>query len=131
VSKKDRARPFSKKHRRYWIPVTGGMLAIGLFNLAIGYCAYKPPETPQRIELHIPPPGTPADTSVHALPDGTTEQAIGNGDIPGAVMRSFTAQFPRTIPAHPMKRTKAGVTTYRLEAGSASATYAEDGEPAT
>jgi hypothetical protein len=131
VAKKDRARPFSKKHRRYWLPVTGGMLLIGLFNLAIGLCAYKPPETPQRIELHIPPPGTPADTTIHALPDGSTEQAIRNGEIPGAVMRAFSTQFPRTIPANPIRHTKSGITTYRLQAGSASATYAEDGGPAT
>ncbi len=37
---KDRARPFSKKHRRYWIPVTGGMILIGLINLAIGFYLY-------------------------------------------------------------------------------------------
>ena len=40
---KDRAAPFSRKHRRYWIPVTGGMLLIGAINVAIGYCSYDPP----------------------------------------------------------------------------------------
>ena len=30
---KDRAAPFSKKHRRTWIPVTGGMILIGVINL--------------------------------------------------------------------------------------------------
>lgn len=38
---KDRARPFSKKHRRYWIPVTGGMIFIGAINLAIGLYLYS------------------------------------------------------------------------------------------
>ena len=33
---KDRAAPFSRKHRRVWIPITGGMILLGLINLAIG-----------------------------------------------------------------------------------------------
>jgi hypothetical protein len=53
---KDRAAPFSRKHRRYWLPVTGGMVLIGALNLAIGYCSYDPPPPPpQKIELVIPP----------------------------------------------------------------------------
>ena len=40
---KDRARPFSRKHRRYWIPVTGGMILIGTINVLVGYCSYDPP----------------------------------------------------------------------------------------
>ena len=38
---KDRAAPFSKKHRRTWIPVTGGMVLIGLINLGIGMYLYS------------------------------------------------------------------------------------------
>jgi hypothetical protein len=47
---KDRARPFSKKHRRYWLPVTGGMILIGLVNLAIGLYLYsgRPRDAPRR-----------------------------------------------------------------------------------
>jgi hypothetical protein len=55
---KDRAAPFSKKHRRYWIPVLGGMIVIGAFNLAIGMCAYpgadKLYRNPERIEPVLP-----------------------------------------------------------------------------
>lgn len=52
---KDRARPFSRKHRRYWIPVTGGMLLIGLVNLVLGYCSYtRPPEVHERIVPDVP-----------------------------------------------------------------------------
>jgi hypothetical protein len=40
---KDRARPFSRKHRKYWIPVTGGMIFIGIINVALGFCSYTPP----------------------------------------------------------------------------------------
>lgn len=51
---KDRARPFSRKHRRYWIPVTGGMILIGALNVTIGYCSYEPaPETVERIEIDL------------------------------------------------------------------------------
>jgi len=53
---KDRAKPFSRKHRRYWIPITGGMIAIGVVNLILGFCTYDPgpSEPPQKIELVIP-----------------------------------------------------------------------------
>jgi hypothetical protein len=52
---KDRAAPFSRKHRKYWIPVLGGMILIGTLNLAIGFCSYVPPgPEPEKIELVIP-----------------------------------------------------------------------------
>jgi len=53
---KDRAAPFSRKHRRYWIPITGGMILIGVVNLFLGFCTYDPgpSEPPQKIELVIP-----------------------------------------------------------------------------
>jgi hypothetical protein len=38
---KDRAAPFSKKHRRTWIPVTGGMILIGVINLLAGLYLYS------------------------------------------------------------------------------------------
>jgi len=62
---KDRAAPFSRKHRRYWIPVTGGMILIGVINVIIGYCTYDPPASgpPEKIELKIPP------SSIHLLHD--------------------------------------------------------------
>jgi hypothetical protein len=51
---KDRAKPFSRKHRRYWLPVTGGMLLIGAINVAIGMCTYDPPSAPpEKIELNL------------------------------------------------------------------------------
>lgn len=52
---KDRARPFSRKHRRYWIPITGGMILIALINLALGYCSYTPPsDVHERIIPDVP-----------------------------------------------------------------------------
>ena len=84
---KDRAAPFSKKHRRYWIPVTGGMLLIGAINVGIGLCSYKEAPTPERIEVKIPgaPPPPPG--------------ALRAADLPAAVMRSFAVKYPHTIPA--------------------------------
>jgi len=66
---KDRAAPFSRKHRRYWLPVTGGMILIGLINLAIGMCSYDPPPPPpQKIELVIPPSSYATDAGIDASP---------------------------------------------------------------
>jgi len=68
---KDRAAPFSRKHRRYWLPVTGGMLLIGAIDLAIGFCSYEPaPPPPQKIELVIPP--STAYGADAGVPDATT-----------------------------------------------------------
>jgi hypothetical protein len=66
---KDRAAPFSRKHRRYWLPVTGGMLLIGAINLGLGYCAYEPPPPePTKIELVIPPSPYSVDAGLDATP---------------------------------------------------------------
>jgi hypothetical protein len=52
---KDRARPFSRKHRRYWIPVTGGMVLIGVINVIIGFWSYKrPSDVHERIIPDVP-----------------------------------------------------------------------------
>ena len=40
---KDRAAPFSRKHRKYWMTVLGGMVAIAVLDVGIGMCSYKPP----------------------------------------------------------------------------------------
>lgn len=46
---KDRASPFSRKHKRYWLPVTGGMVLIGVINLGIGIYLYsrRPRDAPR------------------------------------------------------------------------------------
>ncbi len=63
---KDRAAPFSRKHRRYWIPVTGGMLLIGAINLAIGFYMWSraPKDVPRRRHQ----PGVPFDANIDAPP---------------------------------------------------------------
>ncbi len=111
---KDRARPFSRKHRKYWFTVTGGMILIGVFNVAIGMCGYEAPRTPERIIPVLPPPGTPAQ----APTDGT----INLGDIPAPVMRAFAVAYPRHIPA-PKKLLVAGVAHYELTFSDAGTTH--------
>jgi hypothetical protein len=67
---KDRAAPFSKKHRRTWIPVTGGMVLIGLINLGIGIYLYSQWEgdAPRTMKKR-PDAGVPApDAGVDAPP---------------------------------------------------------------
>jgi hypothetical protein len=64
---KDRAAPFSRKHRRYWLPVTGGMLLIGAINVSIGYCSYEPPPARmEKIELVIPSSPYDVDAGIDA-----------------------------------------------------------------
>lgn len=87
---KDRAAPFSPKHRRYWITVTGGMILIGGINLVVGMCSYKkepPPPTP--IQLKLPSPG-----EAHLLPG-----SLRLGDVPAPVVRAFAIKYPKTIAA--------------------------------
>ena len=76
---KDRAAPFSKKHRRYWIPVTGGMILIGLVNVVVGLCTTV---KPMDVQVQVPA-GSARDL----------------GAIPTPVMRAFTARYPRTLPS--------------------------------
>lgn len=119
---KDRARPFSRKHRKYWFTVTGGMILIGALNVGIGMCGYEPPRTPERIIPVLPRPGTPARPAT----DGT----INLADIPTPVMRAFAIAYPRHIPA-PKKLARAGVTHYELSFTDAGTTtvvsYTPDG----
>lgn len=92
---KDRARPFSRKHRRYWIPVTGGMILIGVVNLALGYCAYtRPSDVHERIMLDVPAArggavgAAPRQPATGCAPAITARIAA---DLPGATITACTA----------------------------------------
>ena len=84
---KDRAAPFSKKHRRYWIPVTGGMILIGAINVGLGVCTYKKAGDTEPIHVAVPIRHAP-----HA-------GSMGIAQIPADVMRAFAVKYPKTIPA--------------------------------
>lgn len=84
---KDRARPFSRKHRRYWIPVTGGMVLIGLIDIALGYCSYtKPSDVHERILYDVPTVG-----------GGSAAAPQPAADCPPALTQKVTAQLPGAI----------------------------------
>jgi hypothetical protein len=87
---KDRARPFSPKHRRYWIPVTGGMIVLGLINVVIGYCSYSaPPDKYERIQLAVPNAAGLADAAVPSERPTNCPPAIVariDNEMPGATL---------------------------------------------
>ena len=70
---KDRAGPFSRKHRRYWLPVTGGMILIMVVNVGLGFWLYD--TTPRKLPVVKPVPRTvdagvalPLDAGADAAP---------------------------------------------------------------
>ncbi|HEY0192800.1 MAG TPA: hypothetical protein VGC42_16890 [Kofleriaceae bacterium] len=81
---KDRARPFSRKHRRYWIPVTGGMILIGVVNVALGYCSYR----------------APSDIHERIIPDVRYARGSGSAVVlqPVACAPEITARLARELP---------------------------------
>lgn len=124
---KDRARPFSKKHRRYWLTVTGGMLLIGGINVAIGMCVYKSgPDQVQRIEPVLPTGSAPSSTHV-ILGEGM----LGLGEIPVPVMRAFTKAHPQHVPQGAKKLEDGRIEVLFLDEGARrTARYREDGSAA-
>lgn len=98
------------------------MLLIGLFNVAIGMCAYESPRTPDRIIPQLPPAGTPA---------GAPLDTIGLAAIPTPVMRAFAIAYPRHIPSARRIAQPDGSTVYELtftDAGkSLRVSYRPDG----
>jgi hypothetical protein len=68
---KDRAAPFSKKHRRYWVPILGGMIVIGGLNLLLGYCAWPGEEAVYRTPEAIVPVLPALHVDAGPAPDAT------------------------------------------------------------
>lgn len=77
---KDRAAPFSRKHRRTWMPVVIGMAIIGAINLALGIWLYlrTPPDAPR------PPPGRPAWQSGAPAGEWSRDAAVPAPDASSA-----------------------------------------------
>jgi hypothetical protein len=119
---KDRAAPFSRKHRRYWLPVTGGMLLIGVVNVIIGLTIYHSGnEQHERLHLVLP-----RDASTTADAAGT----ISTGKVPSPVMNAFARRYPRTMPTSARVDVDHGdvFTIYFVRGtSSASASYRGDG----
>ena len=113
---KDRAAPFSRKHRRYWLPVTGGMILIGLVNVILGLCTYKKPEEPTRIDLHMN-----GDAGIDAA--GTIRPA----NLPVDVMRAFAIKYPHTLPTGARQDGDHFVIGFPVGAPHHHATFAADG----
>jgi hypothetical protein len=87
---KDRARPFSRKHRKYWIPVTGGMVLIGVINVIIGFATYKKPsDVHERIIADVPyAPGSGSAPAVLPPPTNCVPAISARiaAELPGATM---------------------------------------------
>jgi len=115
---KDRAAPFSKKHRRYWIPVTGGMILIGTLNIGLGLCSFKSPVDPQHIELPL----------LHRdAGQSDANDTLGNSELPPEVMRAFAVKYPRIIPAGAKVNGAYFVISFPPGQDHAHATFATDG----
>jgi hypothetical protein len=112
---KDRAAPFSKKHRRYWLPVTGGMILIGALNVGLGVCTYEPAGDPEPIRV-----GPPADASMRA-------GSLAISEIPADVMRAFAVKYPKTIPAGADRVEGNIVVLFPQGAAKKRATFRTDG----
>jgi hypothetical protein len=118
---KDRAAPFSRKHRKYWIPVTGGMLLIGALNIGLGFCSYKQSQDVEPIKLVIPGRDAGPAEAIDAA------NTIGPAALPGDVVRAFTARYPQTIPSGVIKDADHFVIMFAPGAAHRSATFAADG----
>jgi hypothetical protein len=110
---KDRARPFSRKHRKYWIPVTGGMVLIGVLNVVIGYCTYtKPSDVHERIVLDVPNARGVGSAAVVRLPAAGCAPAITAriaADMPGAMIVACTPDRVSVVrDDHPIELEVAG-----------------------
>lgn len=66
---KDRARPFSRKHRRYWLTVTGGMILIMGVNVALGWWVYSTSENATPAAKYEPLIPLPIDAGADAPTD--------------------------------------------------------------
>ena len=114
---KDRAAPFSRKHRRYWIPVTGGMILIGAINVGLGVCTYEPAGDVEPIHVK------PAFRVDAGLPAGH----IGVAQSPADVMRAFAVKYPRTIPVAARRDGENYVVLFPEGAAKQRATFTPDG----
>jgi hypothetical protein len=109
---KDRAAPFSRKHRRYWIPVTGGMILIGLINVLLGLTIYHAPTDPARIDLGV---------------GGRDPGMLAPGELPTVIVRAFVARYPHTIARGATRDGTRYVIAFPSDSTHHHATFGADG----
>jgi hypothetical protein len=112
----ERVAPFSRKHRRYWFPVTGGMIVIGAINVGLGVCSYEAPKDSQPIDL-----GLTRDAGVDAA------NSMSASQLPREVMRAFAIRYPRTIPIGASHVDSTYVVAFPPGATHRTATFLIDG----
>jgi hypothetical protein len=78
---KDRAAPFSRKHRKYWLTITGGMVLIGLIDLVLGFTFWPHRPDEGNGNEHVPikynvkqveRPGAPRDAGAPVVAPATS-----------------------------------------------------------
>lgn len=70
---KDRAKPFSRKHARYWMTAAGGMVIIMVINVLLGFWLYKGDKPTKRTPSYHPIPPTPAWAIDAGVSDAPTD----------------------------------------------------------
>jgi hypothetical protein len=117
---KDRAAPFSRKHRKYWMTVLGGMVAIAVLDVGIGMCSYKPAPPTEAMTLVIPV----RDAAVQPF---DAANSLAPHAIPADVMRAFAVKYPRTIPTGATRNGDLYTVEFPAGAPHAHATFRLDG----
>ena len=117
---KDRAAPFSRKHRKYWMTVLGGMVVIAVLDVGIGMCTDKPPPETEPMTLVIPVRDAPVQP-----PDAAN--SLAPHEIPADVMRAFAVKYPRTIPTGAHRNGDVYTVDFPPGAPHAHATFRLDG----
>lgn len=74
---KDRAKPFSRKHVRYWMTAAGGMAIIMLINVVLGFWLYRGASPTKRKPQYHEIPPMPA-WAIDAGVDGAGTDAPGD-----------------------------------------------------
>ena len=57
---KDRSRPFTRKHARYWMKAAGGMVIIMVINVVLGFTLFDRDEKTKAKPDYRPIPPVPA-----------------------------------------------------------------------
>lgn len=63
---KDRSRPFSRKHFRYWMTAAGGMVIIMVINVVLGFWIFWEDPPTQPTPHYHPIPASKLDAGVDA-----------------------------------------------------------------